>query len=276
MRLLRSVLRYVGLTLIALVTTGPFLWLLSTSLKGTEDIFRFPPTLLPSRLNLENFVGVWQSVPLGRYLMNSLLVAILTAAANVLLASLAAYPLARLQFRGKSFVFLAILATMMVPEQVILIPLYTTMLKLGLDNTFTGLVLPFSVNGFGIFLLRQAYRGIPKELDESAFIDGGSVVRIWWEILVPLTKPASASLAVFSFIASWSSFLWPLILLKDQTKYTLPVGLSYLLGTFSANYRYLAAGSVLAVLPVIIVFVFTQRYFIGGILSGAMKSSDKK
>jgi len=244
---------------------------LSTSLKGTEDIFRFPPTLLPSRLNLENFVGVWQSVPLGRYLMNSLLVAILTAAANVLLASLAAYPLARLQFRGKSFVFLAILATMMVPEQVILIPLYTTMLKLGLDNTFTGLVLPFSVNGFGIFLLRQAYRGIPKELDESAFIDGGSVVRIWWEILVPLTKPASASLAVFSFIASWSSFLWPLILLKDQTKYTLPVGLSYLLGTFSANYRYLAAGSVLAVLPVIIVFVFTQRYFIGGILSGAMK-----
>ncbi len=260
------------LACISLFMVGPFLWTVSTALKGSEEVFAYPPNLIPKEIRLQNFVDVMELLPLGTFALNSLIISVITVAANVLLASLAAYPLARMEFRGKRLMFLAILSTMMIPEQVIMIPLYRVCLELGLLNTFAGVILPFSVNAFGIFLLRQFYGSIPRDLDDAARIDGCSPLRIWWEVLVPLSRPALATLAVFTFIGSWSNFLWPLIVLRDTESFTLPIGLSLLVSTFSANYKFVAAGAVLAIIPVLVVFLLMQRTFIHGLLSGSVKA----
>jgi putative chitobiose transport system permease protein len=265
-------MRYVLLLAIAIVLVGPFLWLLSMSLKGSEELFTWPPRLLPQSFNWRNYVLAWQAVPLGSYLINSVLVAIGSVILNVLLAALAAYPLARIAFRGRRLVFMLILSTIMIPEQVIMIPLYDLLLKMGLVNTYAGLILPFAVSAFGVFLLRQAFAAIPRDLEDAAVMDGCSHIKIWWHIMLPLTRPALATLAIFTFVVSWGNFLWPLIILKDPQMYTLPVGLSYMIGTFSANYRFLAAGCVIAIVPVIILFLFMQRYFLAGMMSGSLKN----
>jgi putative chitobiose transport system permease protein len=268
----RKIILYVILSAIAALMVGPFLWTLSTSLKGSEEVFSMPPTLIPTDVRWQNYSDVIALLPLGLFAFNSLLISLLSVVSNVLLASLAAYPLARMEFRGKKLLFLAVLSTMMIPEQVIMIPLYRVCMQLGLLNTFAGVVLPFGVNAFGIFLIRQFYRSIPRDIDDAATIDGCSPIRIWWEILVPLSRPALATLAVFTFVGSWSNFLWPLVVLRDADKMTIPIGLSMLVSTFSANYKFVAAGAVLAVIPVIIVFLVMQRAFIQGLLSGSVKS----
>jgi putative chitobiose transport system permease protein len=280
-----TALRYVALLLVALVTIGPFLWLLSTALKGgSENIFAYPPQLLPAAPTLGNFQEVWKAVPFGRYVLNSVLVAAAAVVLNVFFASMAAYPLARMKFRGRDTFFYLVLATMMVPFPVIMIPLFVIVTKLhtGLIAVtpgalqspyllYTWLVLPTSVSAFGIFLLRQAFLAVPKELEEAVLIDGGSPFDIWWKIMMPLSRPAIATLAIFTFVGSWGDFLWPLIVLKEPELYTLPVGVAFLAGTFSANWRLIAAGSVLAVLPIVAFFLLLQRYFIGGATSGAVK-----
>ena len=283
--LLANVLRYAALLLVTLVTIGPFLWLLSTALKGGgENIFAYPPQLLPSAPTWGNFAEVWQAVPFGRYVFNSVLVAAAAVVLNLVFASLAAYPLARMNFRGRDTFFYLVLATMMVPFPVIMIPLFIIVTKLhtGLIAVtpgalqspywlFTWLILPTSVSAFGIFLLRQAFLAVPKELEEAVLIDGGTPFDIWWKIMIPLSRPAIATLAIFTFVGSWGDFLWPLIVLKEPELYTLPVGVAFLAGTFSANWRLIAAGSVLAVLPIVAFFLLLQRYFIGGATSGAVK-----
>jgi putative chitobiose transport system permease protein len=280
-----TALRYVALLLVALVTIGPFLWLLSTALKGgSENIFAYPPQLLPAAPTLGNFQEVWKAVPFGRYVLNSVLVAAAAVVLNLIFASMAAYPLARMKFRGRDTFFYLVLATMMVPFPVIMIPLFVIVTKLhtGLIAVtpgalqspyllYTWLVLPTSVSAFGIFLLRQAFLAVPKELEEAVLIDGGSPFDIWWKIMIPLSRPAIATLAIFTFVGSWGDFLWPLIVLKEPELYTLPVGVAFLAGTFSANWRLIAAGSVLAVLPIVAFFLLLQRYFIGGATSGAVK-----
>lgn len=280
-----TALRYVALLLVALVTIGPFLWLLSTALKGGgENIFAYPPQLLPAAPTLGNFEEVWKAVPFGRYVLNSVLVAAAAVVLNLIFASMAAYPLARMKFRGRDTFFYLVLATMMVPFPVIMIPLFVIVTKLhtGLIAVtpgalqspyllYTWLVLPTSVSAFGIFLLRQAFLAVPKELEEAVLIDGGSPFDIWWKIMLPLSRPAIATLAIFTFVGSWGDFLWPLIVLKEPELYTLPVGVAFLAGTFSANWRLIAAGSVLAVLPIVAFFLLLQRYFIGGATSGAVK-----
>lgn len=268
---LYKIVVYLLLISAALLMVIPFAWILLTALKGSEDLFVFPPHILPERLNFSNFVSVWKVIPFGAYILNSLIVSAASVFLNVFLFSLAAYPLARMQFRGKNLIFLMILCTMMVPSQVIMIPIYQIEMKLGLLNSLTGVVLPFSVNAFGIFLMRQFYKGIPKDIEDAAIIDGCSPVRIWWNILLPLSKPAIATLSVFTFVSSWSNFLWPLIVLRDSNKFTLPVGLSYLTGIFSANYKFVAAGAVISIVPVLVVFLLMQKYFIEGILSGSVK-----
>jgi putative chitobiose transport system permease protein len=182
---MKRALTYVALLLVASLMAAPFVWLLLTSLKGGEDVFAFPPTFIPDELRFENYAETWRAVPFGAYIVNSILVSFGTVISNVLLASLAAYPLARMEFRGKTLFFILILSTMMVPEQVIMIPLYQLTLQLGLLNTLVGVVLPFSVNAFGIFLMRQFYLAIPRELEDAAVMDGCSPLRIWWSILVP-------------------------------------------------------------------------------------------
>lgn len=270
---MRRALIYAALAAVAVLTAAPFVWIALTSLKGAEDVFAFPPSLWPDDFHWANYVETWKAVKpsFGRYLLNSVLVSVFAVTLNVLLASLAAYPLARMAFRGRKLVFLAVVATLMVPEQVIMIPLYTLVLRLGLVDTLAGVVLPFSVNAFGIFLMRQFYLGVPRELEDAAVVDGCSPLRVWWHVLVPLSRPALATLAVFTFVGAWSSFLWPLVVLQSREHYTLPVALSYLTGAFSSNFRYVAAGAVISILPVLAVYVFVQRYFVRGLMAGGVK-----
>ncbi len=269
----RKILLYFALITVGCLMAVPFLWLLLTALKGSEDVFAFPPSLWPDEFHWENFVDTWNAVTpnFGRYILNSVFVSSVVVASNVLLASLAAFPLARMEFKGKSLVFVAVLSTMMVPEQVIMIPLYTLALKMGLVNSLWGVIVPFSVNAFGIFLMRQFYLAVPKSLEDAAVIDGCSPIRVWWNVFVPLSKPAMATLAVFTFVGTWSNFLWPLVILQDRETFTLPVALAYLTGAFSSNFKFVAAGAVIAIVPVLLVYALAQRFFINGILAGSVK-----
>ncbi|MFH0795258.1 MAG: carbohydrate ABC transporter permease [bacterium] len=268
-RAARLAARYTMMALIAVVMVGPFLWFGSIAIRGAGNIYQIQ--LIPDEPTLENFKIVWKEFGIGRSFLNSVWVAALSVGLNLLFASLAAYPLARLTFPGRKLIFALILSTLFLPFQVYMIPLYLLCWKMGLQNTFTGVVLPFSVSAFGVYLLRQYYLTIPSSLDEAARVDGASEFRIWAQVMLPLTKPALASLAVFAFVANWSNFLWPLIILQDERKYTLPVMIAKLTGAFIDRTAYLAAGSVIAILPVIVLFWALQRFFIGGITLGAVK-----
>jgi putative chitobiose transport system permease protein len=248
---------------IAVVMLMPLLWLVSTAFKSpTEDIFQFPPQLWPSQPTLGNFVTVWQTNPFGRYLLNSLLVALLTVAFNLTFCALAAYPLARLQFWGRDWLFTAVVSTIMIPFQIVMIPLYILAVQLGLKNSYLGVIFPAIASAFGIFLLRQAFQGVPKELEEAARIDGCSELGIWWYVMLPAIRPALVTLSIFVFIGSWSDFLWPLIILDRPEYYTLPLGVATLAGTFSLDWRLIAAGSVISIVPVLVFFLLMQRYII--------------
>lgn len=254
---------YVVLGAIALAMLLPLLWLVSTAFKSpTEDIFQFPPQFIPQEFTVKNFVTVWNSNPFGQYLKNSVIVAVLTVTLNLLFCSLAAYPLARLEFPGRDATFAAIVATILIPFQIVMIPLYILTVQLGLRNTYLGLIFPAIASAFGIFLLRQAFLGVPKELEEAARVDGCSDLGIWWHIMLPAVRPALVTLAIFVFIGSWSDFLWPLIILDRPEYYTLPLGVAKLAGAFSLDWRLIAAGSVISIAPILALFVIMQRYIV--------------
>ncbi|MEQ8462586.1 carbohydrate ABC transporter permease [Coleofasciculus sp. E1-EBD-02] len=254
---------YILLSAIALVMLFPLFWLISTSLKSsTENIFAFPPQLFPSQPTIENYIEVWQTNPFGQYIWNSCIVAILTVTFNLLFCSLAAYPLARLNFRGRDIIFAIIVSTIMIPFQIVMIPLYILMVQLGLRNSYLGIIFPSLASAFGIFLLRQAFQGVPKELEEAARMDGCSELGLWWHVMIPAVRPALVTLAIFVFIGSWSDFLWPLIVLDRPEYYTLPLGVARLAGTFSLDWRLIAAGSVISIAPVLLFFILMQRYIV--------------
>ncbi|MBD2560930.1 MULTISPECIES: carbohydrate ABC transporter permease [Nostoc] len=256
-------LMYMLLGAIALVMLFPLLWLISTALKSpTENIFQSPPQLLPSQPTLNNFFSVWNSLPFGQYLYNSTLVSVLTVGLNLLFCALAAYPLARLSFVGRDWIFVAIVSTIMIPFQIVMIPLYILTVQLGLRNTYLGMIFPSLASAFGIFLLRQAFMSVPKEIEEAARMDGSSELGLWWHVMLPAVRPALVTLAIFVFIGAWSDFLWPLIIIQDENLYTLPLGVAKLAGTFSLDWRLVAAGSVIAIAPVLLLFVFLQRYIV--------------
>lgn len=262
-------LKYLLLVALSGVFIGPFLWLVSIALRGSGSIYSFE--IIPSDATFQNFVETWQIFRLGRPFLNSILVTLAAVGLNLLLSSLAAYPLARLQFPGRTVVFVIILSTLMIPFQLYMIPLLLTCMKLRLFDTLAGVVLPGCVGAFGIFLIKQHYQTIPRDLEEAARIDGAGEFTIWARIMFPLTKPALAALAIFVFVASWSNFLWPLIILQEESKYTLPIAIAKLSGSFVDKTQYIAAGSVIAVLPVIVFFFFLQKHFIGGMTLGAVK-----
>lgn len=266
------------LILTSLLSVFPFVWLTSTSLKGiNEDIFAYPPIIIPQDFTWANYIEVWGKVNFMGYFWNSVIVAALTVLLNLILSSLAAYPLARMQFKGKRIVFFSILATIMIPFQAIMLPVYIITLKLHLIDSvnavmgYIGLVMPFAVSAFGIFLMRQAFLKIPRELEEASIIDGCNVFQMFWRVVIPMVKPTLAVLAVFTFIGSWGEFLWPSIMLTRDSMYTLPVGINNLQGMFSANWRFIAAGSIISTVPIIIFFLAMQRYFISGENDGAVK-----
>jgi putative chitobiose transport system permease protein len=271
-------LRYGLLCLLVLLSIAPFAWLLSTALKGpAENIFAYPPQWIPKQPTLQNFVTVCQKVPMAAFFYNSLVVTGLTVVANLLISILAAYPLARMRFKGQNVALFTVLSSMMVPFQVLMIPVYLICLKLHLTDAngelgaWAGLVLPFAVSGFGIFFVRQALLSLPRELEESAVLDGCNSWQVLWLILVPLILPTLATLAVFAFMTAWGEFLWPGIVLSDPQRFTLPVGLVRLQSAFSADWRLIAAGTLLSMLPIVAFFLALQRYFVSGATSGAVK-----
>lgn len=272
LNVLKKVLLYSLLIILTLFMLGPFLWLISTALKsGGENIFQYPPKLIPEKITFMNFVKVMDTFPFWRYLFNSIVVTVLTVVFNVLFCSLAAYPLARMNFKGKKVIFVLILATMMIPFQLLMVPIYVMALNLGLDNTYAGMVLPHITTAFGVFLMRQAFSVIPYDLDESARMDGAGSFKIWFKILMPLVKPSILTLTIFTFITAWGDFLWPLIVVGDQDMFTLPLGLNMLSGTFTSDWRLIAAGALISMAPIIIFFLFLQRQFISGVMNGAVK-----
>ena len=257
---LNAALQLALLLLLALATLLPLLWLVSTSLKGpSEDIFTSPPALLPSRPSLEAYGRLFQDYPMGTYLLNSALVSGVAVVANLHFSSHAAYPLARLSFRGREAVLALIVATVLIPFQVVMIPLYVLMVQVGLRNSLMALVLPQATTAFGIFLLRQSFLAVPKELEEAARMDGCTPVGEWWNVLIPAARPDLITLGMLTFIGTWSDFLWPLIIIDEPKIYTLPLGLQQLASSFSLDWRLVAAGSVISILPVLVLFIFLQR-----------------
>lgn len=254
------------------VYLGPLLWLVTSSLSPYgAKVFSFPPQLIPERLTLRNFWEATEIFPFWRYLLNTVVVAGGTVALQLTMCSLAAYPLSRMYFRGRTIAFYAILATMIVPFHSIMIPLFVVCTRLGLMNSYTGLILPFGVDAFGVFLLRQAFSGIPGELVDAARVDGCSEWGIFSRIALPLIKPALATLAIFAFTAQWNEFLWPLILLTDTNLYTLQIGVMAATAPYGADWQHLAAVCVLTMVPVVVFYFALQRHFTAGAMAGALK-----
>ena len=260
------------LILLALLVLTPLLWLVSTSLKGpAEDIFSSPPALLPAQPSLDAYVRLFQDNPLTTYLFNSTVVSGLAVLANLLFCSLAAYPLARLRFAGRGLGLGLVVATILIPFQVVMIPLYLLMVQLGLRNTLMALVIPQAATAFGLYLLRQSFLAVPVELEEAARIDGCSKPGEWWNVMIPAARADLTTLAMFVFIGTWSDFLWPLVILDDPGLYTLPLGLQQLASSFSLDWRVVAAGAVVSILPVLVLFVLLQRFILPSASSDAVK-----
>lgn len=262
-RPIRSIFTYLLLSAIAVLMLIPLVWLVSTAFKSpTEDIFQFPPRLIPAQPTIENFITVWASNPFGRYLFNSTFVSVLTVGLNLIFCSLAAYPLARLNFVGREAIFSAIVATILIPFQIVMIPLYVLAVQFNLRNSYLGIIFPAIASAFGIFLLRQAFQAVPKELEEAARMDGCSELGIWWHVMIPSIRPALVTLAIFVFIGAWSDFLWPLLILDRPELFTLPLGVANLAGTFTLDWRLIAAGSVISIVPILLFFLVMQRYIV--------------
>ena len=267
-----AAVQLVVLLLIALAMLVPLFWLVSTSLKGpAEDIFTTPPALLPSQPSLDAYRRLFADSPMLAYIRNSAIVSGLAVIANLLFCSLAAYPLARMRFAGRGLVLALVVSTILIPFQVVMIPLYLLMVQLGLRNTLWALILPQAATAFGIFLLRQSFAGVPVELEEAARIDGCTPVGEWWNVMIPAARADLITLAMFVFIGTWSDFLWPLVILDDPTLYTLPLGLQQLSSSFSLDWRLVAAGAVVSILPVLALFIGLQRYLLPSASGDAVK-----
>ncbi|MFB8210640.1 carbohydrate ABC transporter permease [Streptomyces sp. NPDC056010] len=266
------VLRYVLLLAVLALTVGPFLWQLSTSLKGpNEDIFSSPPKFFPSDPTLDNYSRVADTIPVWDYALNSLKVASANVVTNCVGSALAGYALARLRYRGRRAATLAFILAMLVPVEGIIIAQFTTMRDLGLNNTLLGVLLPGSVGAMNVLLMRNAFLNLPVEIEEAAFVDGANVWQRFLRIALPSVKGTLAVVAIFAFMGSWDDFLWPLIVLSDPENFTLTIGLNYLHGTFANDERLVAAGTIIAVLPLIILFAGLQRFFFRGVGEGAVK-----
>lgn len=270
-KLLKKAALYLALTVLALTMVTPFIWMLSTSLKANQYVLSFPPQLIPRPATLESYTRLFELYPMARMFGNSLLAALLTTLGQLVTCSMAAYAFARMNFRGREALFLVYLATLMVPFQVTITPLFILMRIFGWINTYQGLILPGVFSAFGTFLLRQHLLTIPKELEEAAFIDGASHWMIFRKIILPLATPALATLAVFAFMSSWNSFLWPLFVLKDLELMTLPVGLATLHGRWLTEWNLVMAGTVITTVPMILVYLFAQKYLVKGFVTSGLK-----
>ena len=270
-RLLRGVI-WVVVVLGGLTMATPFLWMISTSLKTDAQAFAWPPKLLPWPPRWDNYAEAWRIAPFGRFFFNSILVSVSVTAASLLLNSLAAFGFSKHRFRGREALFLGLLATMMIPSQVTMIPNFLILKALGWLDTYSGLIVPGFASAFGIFFLRQFMITIPDDYLDAARIDGASEMALYWRVVLPLAKPALATLAIFSFMGAWNDFLGPLIVVKSDEMRTLPLAISALsAGHYVMSWPLLMAGACFVVVPVLIIYLLAQRYLVEGIALGGLK-----
>ncbi len=268
---LKQAAAHLFLSLGGLVMIVPFLWMLSTSLKSDQQAYVFPPIWIPTPIVWANYSTIWDALPFDRFILNSTIVAVCVTIGQLITCSLGAFAFARLRFPGREKLFVLYLATLMIPFQVTMIPIFIMIKELKWLDTYQGLIVPAIFSPYGTFLLRQFFLGIPRELEDAAKIDGCGYLRIYTQIILPLSKPALATLGIFVFMGSWNSFLWPLLIVNSLTMKTLPLGISYLLGQYTIYWNLLMAGATIALVPILVVFFFGQRYFIEGITLTGLK-----
>jgi multiple sugar transport system permease protein len=269
----RRTVAYIGLTALAIVCVLPFLWMLATSLKTVDEVIREPHKLIPADPQFSNYTTLWRDFPMSAWIWNSFKISALVTLGVVATSALAAYAFARIDFPGRNIVFLAFLATLMIPGMVYQVPKFAMIQKIGWQNSHLALVVPALSSAFGVFLLRQFFLTLPKDLEEAARMDGAGHVRIFTRIILPLSGPALATLAVFTFVGTWNDFLNPLLFIDDYKKYTLQIGLTFLNEQHRSvvNFNRLMAGDVIALVPMIIVFMVAQRYYVRGIALTGIK-----
>ena len=260
----------VGLAIGAIITAFPFIWMITSSFKPQSESIDYPPTILPQAPTVEYYLTLFTELDFGRYLLNTVIV-VLISYVGLMLMAMAGYAFAKFDFRGKGWMFFLVLATLMIPVQVTMIPTYLIINSLHLTNTLVGIALPTLVSGFSIFLFRQFMTTIPTEMLEAARLDGAGEFRTFWQIVLPMSKPILAVQVVLTFIAGWNSFLWPLILSSDQKLYTLSVGLNLLNQQLAVNPSLQMAGASVMVVPILIVFIIFQRYVIQGFALSGLK-----
>lgn len=266
-----TVLKWTLLGLGLVVAIVPFLWMLSVSFRTERDLFANPASLLPQAWTLHGYIGVWEQLPFLRLVLNTVIFAGVTTLLTLVLDSLCAYALARIRFRGRNVAFIIVIATLMVPFQVTLIPVFIELFHLGWLNTYQGLIIPRATSAFGIFLLRQSFMSIPAELDEAARIDGAGHFRIYSRVILPLAKPALATVGLLNFMALWNDLLWPLIVTSTPEMRTLPAGLTLFGGQHVTDHAVLLAGATISLLPLAVAFFLAQRFFVAGVATTGMK-----
>lgn len=267
-KVISNFMLYLVLILIAILCAGPFFWLLVTSLRPGENIYEFGFSL--SSFSFENYSGLMSYIPYARYFLNTIIITVVGIALDITFSALCAYPLACMEFYGRKFIFNALISTMILPCAAGLVVNYLTIAKFGMIDKLSGVIITGAASVFSIILLRQAYMGIPKELMDAAKIDGASEIKTWYKIMIPHILPAVSTLVIFDFIGRWNAFLWPIVVLQTPEKYPLATALKYLNGMFNYKFGYIAAGTVLSIVPVIVIFLVFQKYFINT-LAGAVK-----
>ena len=263
--------RYIVLIFMAGVMLVPFAWMLSASFKLDKDVFTFPIQWIPENPRPQNYVDIWTRIPLATFTLNTVKLTLIVTFLQLLTSSFAAYAFATLEFKGKNFLFMAYIASIAVPCQVYMVPQFMMMRSFGLADTHTAIICLQAFTAFGVFMMKQFYEGIPTELCEAARIDGMNEYRIWARIMVPLSKPALSTLIIFTFVSTWNDFLGPLIYLTSESKKTLQLGLRMFISQYGSEYGLIMAASVLSLIPVLIVFLALQKYFVEGVASSGVK-----
>lgn len=262
---------YAVLILLTAITVIPFAWMLSASVKLNKDVFAWPMEWIPSNPQWANYVNIWTKIPLLKFISNTAILTVIVTVLQLLTSSFAAYAFAKLRFKGKNLLFLGYIATIAMPWQVYMVPQFIMMSGMGLNDKLVAMICLQAFSAFGVFMMKQFYDGIPDELCESARIDGLSEYGIWWRIMLPLSKPSLATLTIFTFVNTWNDFLGPQLYLHSEEKKTLQLGLRMFIGQYSAEYGLIMAASVIALIPVLVVFLALQKYFVQGIASSGLK-----
>lgn len=271
-RIIAKCVIYVLLLLVVVITIVPFVWMLSASIKTDREVFKMNPfVLIPENPRWSNYTEIWTKIPFATFIKNTVILTIVVTILQLFTSSFAAYAFSKLEFKGKKQLFLAYISTIAMPWQVYMVPQFLMMRKMGFNDTLIAMVILQAFSAFGVFLMRQFYMGIPDSLCEAARIDGMNEFKIYANIMLPLSKPALATLTIFTFVATWNDYLGPMIYLKSESKKTIQIGLQRFIGQYSSEYGLIMAGSVLSLIPVLVVFLVLQKYFVEGIATSGVK-----